>query len=164
MAGTGLFVVQSRIPLGACSAISMRLHSNTVLRLKGEVDGQGWDTRAGAADSHSSASAASAPPLTSATVQLRHKMRGAEARAELGVNRRVLLMGGPSGAASGFASLPVDLTLDVATPSGSASALQYRMGLHHVRMRQSRVCACSTRVVHSNTWLGADVYVRLRAD
>lgn len=156
MAGTGLFVVHSWIPLGACSAISVRLHSNTVLRLKGEVDGQGWDTRAGAADSHSSTSAASAPPLTSATVQLRHKMRGAEARAELGVNRRVLLMGGPSGAASGFASLPVDLTLDVATPSGSASALQYRMGLHHVRMRQGRVCACSTRVTHSSTRLGAE--------
>ena len=104
---------------------------HTTLRVKAELDGAGYPARAAAA---ADPTAPSKPPLASATAQVRRKLRGAELRAEVGVNRRLL-----AGGAMGPAHVPLNAALDVGTPASSASAFQYRVGLHHVR-RPPAVC------------------------
>ncbi|KAG1671986.1 hypothetical protein FOA52_013359 [Chlamydomonas sp. UWO 241] len=97
----------------------------TSLKVKAELDGEGLPRGRHAPRSPSDPPA---PPAGSATVQLRQKLHGAEVRAELGLNRR--LLSGSTGLL-GYSSAPVTSAVDVGTPCASGSPLQWRVGVHH---------------------------------
>lgn len=58
--------------------------------------------------------------------QFKHKLRGAEIKAEVGLDQRL------SSASSTYTTAPFTASLDIATPPGQTSNVQYRAGLFHV--------------------------------
>ena len=98
-------------------------HRNTTLRYKADVEG------ASLAGAGSQGSGTGRLPLPSANLSLRRKLKGGalDLKAELGCNTRLL-------ASSGYDVVPVHASVDVSTSASVPSAVQFRLGIHQVRV------------------------------